>query len=117
MPAELRRRADDARRLRQGAAAPAIGIGLIDRAAGAAGHAVFICLSGLRVDGDRFPHARADWLHRQILGVPEIERTYHMHSLCIGRPDTEDVSFPVCRVTAEIPEGIRSRLRLEPFQK
>ena len=101
VPAELRRRADDARRLRQGAAAPAIGIGLIDRAAGAAGHAVFIGLSGLRIDGDRLPHARADRLHRQILGVPEVELAHDVYSLCIGRPDAEDDSLP------RLPSGSR----------
>ena len=118
MPAEAVRRVDDAGGLRQRAAAVAVGIGLVDRPAGAALHAVFIGLSLFGVGGDGFPHTAVQLPHGKILCVPEIKITDDMDGRSVRRPDTEHIAAPVFQpVAAEIPVCIRSRFCLESFQK
>ena len=116
MPLEAVRRIDHAGGVRQRAAAVCVGIGLVDYAAVRAGHAVFIGLSCLRIDGDGLPYALRDLLHGKILRIPEIKVADDAYGLRVRRPDAEHKSLAVlARVTAEKFTGVCRRARMEPF--
>ena len=87
-----------------------------DYAAVRAGHAVFIGLSCLRIDGDGLPYALRDLLHGKILRIPEIKVADDAYGLRVRRPDAEHKSLAVlARVTAEKFTGVCRRARMEPF--
>ena len=116
MPLEAVRRIDHAGGVRQRAAAVCVGIGLVDYAAVRAGHAVFIGLSCLRIDGDGLPYALRDLPHGKILRIPEIKVADDAYGLRVRRPDAEHKSLAVlARVTAEKFTGVCRRARMEPF--
>ena len=79
-----------------------VGIGFIDCCAVGTGYAVFISLTFLGKAADRLPDAEADGLHRQILGIPEVEIPGNADRPGLRRPNAEDKSA-AHRVTSKEP--------------
>ena len=104
MPREAVRRVDDAGGLRQRAAAVAVGIGLVDRAAGAAlSRSIYRPVPPLRRRRRPPTRRRPSLPHGKILCVPEIKIADDMDGRGVRRPDAEHIAAPVFQpVAAEI---------------
>ena len=100
--------ADDAGGVRRPAGPEAHRVGLVDRAAVPMADQKFIRAALLRIGGPGLPHALGDFLHGQILRIPEVKITDDGNRLGIGRPDPENVAGNVAaafRVAAQEIKG------------